>query len=44
MADEKPKQYAHKADAKALLDSRGLYEGTTFHGVNPLLLIEKIIR
>jgi pre-mRNA-splicing factor 38A len=44
MADEKPKLYAHKADAKSLLDSRGLYEGATFHGVNPLLLIEKIIR
>ncbi|KAF8248081.1 PRP38-domain-containing protein [Wilcoxina mikolae CBS 423.85] len=35
---------AHLADAKALLDSRGLYEGQTFHGVNPLLLVEKIIR
>jgi len=35
---------AHFADAKALLDSRGLYEGQTFHGVNPLLLVEKIIR
>jgi hypothetical protein len=40
--DSKPK--AHLADAKALLDSRGLYEGQTFHGVNPLLLVEKIIR
>ena len=35
---------AHFADARALLDSRGLYEGQTFHGVNPLLLVEKIIR
>jgi hypothetical protein len=35
---------SHLADAKALLDSRGLYEGKTFHGVNPLLLVEKIIR
>ncbi|KAA8907449.1 PRP38 family-domain-containing protein [Sphaerosporella brunnea] len=40
--DSKPK--VHLADAKALLDSRGLYEGQTFHGVNPLLLVEKIIR
>ena len=50
MADTKPdrkpdtKPALHKADAKSLLDSRGLYEGATFHGVNPLLLIEKIIR
>jgi len=35
---------AHLADAKSMLDSRGLYEGTTVHGVNPLLLVEKIIR
>jgi len=35
---------AHLADAKGLLDSRGLYEGQTFHGVNPLLLVEKILR
>ncbi|KAL7273687.1 hypothetical protein RUND412_003429 [Rhizina undulata] len=35
---------AHLADAKSLLDSRGLYEGATIHGVNPLLLVEKIIR
>lgn len=35
---------AHLADAKSLLDSRGLYEGATVHGVNPLLLVEKIIR
>ncbi|KAI5777673.1 PRP38 family-domain-containing protein [Geopyxis carbonaria] len=35
---------SHQADAKALLDSRGLYDGQTFHGVNPLLLVEKIIR
>ena len=35
---------AHLADAKSMLDSRGLYEGATIHGVNPLLLIEKIIR
>lgn len=34
----------HLADAKSMLDSRGLYEGQTFHGVNPLLLVEKIIR
>ncbi|TGZ83366.1 PRP38-domain-containing protein [Ascodesmis nigricans] len=35
---------SHKADAKSLLDSRGLYDGVTVHGVNPLLLMEKIIR
>lgn len=35
---------AHLADAKSLLDSRGLYDGATVHGVNPLLLVEKIIR
>lgn len=35
---------AHLADAKSMLDSRGLYEGATVHGVNPLLLVEKIIR
>jgi len=35
---------AHLADAKSMLDSRGLYEGATIHGVNPLLLVEKIIR
>jgi len=35
---------AHLADAKALLDNRGHYTGQTFHGVNPLLLVEKIIR
>lgn len=35
---------AHQADAKSMLDSRGLYEGATVHGVNPLLLVEKIIR
>lgn len=35
---------AHLADAKGLLDSRGLYDGATVHGVNPLLLVEKIIR
>lgn len=27
-----------------MLDSRGLYTGATVHGVNPLLLVEKIIR
>ncbi|KAK6359906.1 U4/U6-U5 snRNP complex subunit prp38 [Orbilia brochopaga] len=31
-------------DAKAMLDSRGLYEGPTIHSMNPLLLMEKIIR
>ncbi|KAF3939759.1 hypothetical protein ABW19_dt0209340 [Dactylella cylindrospora] len=31
-------------DAKAMLDSRGLYDGPTIHSMNPLLLIEKIIR
>jgi hypothetical protein len=35
---------AHQADAKSMLDSRGLYTGATVHGVNPLLLVEKIIR
>lgn len=35
---------AHRADAKALLDNRGHYSGATVHGVNPLLLVEKIIR
>lgn len=35
---------AHLADAKSLLDSRGFYDGATVHGVNPLLLVEKIIR
>lgn len=35
---------AHQADAKSMLDSRGLYDGATVHGVNPLLLMEKIIR
>ncbi|KAI5796298.1 PRP38 family-domain-containing protein [Peziza echinospora] len=35
---------SHLPDAKSMLDSRGLYEGATIHGVNPLLLIEKIIR
>ncbi|KAI5812392.1 PRP38 family-domain-containing protein [Pyronema omphalodes] len=35
---------SHAADGKALLDSRGLYEGETIHGGNPLLLVEKIIR
>lgn len=35
---------AHLADAKALVDNRGLYQGQTVHGMNPLLLIEKIIR
>lgn len=35
---------AHLADGKSLLDSRGLYDGATVHGVNPLLLVEKIIR
>ncbi|KAF8429145.1 PRP38 family-domain-containing protein [Tirmania nivea] len=35
---------AHLADAKSMLDSRGLYEGATVHGVNPLILVEKIIR
>ncbi|CAZ86258.1 unnamed protein product [Tuber melanosporum] len=35
---------AHLADAKSLLDNRGHYAGQTFHGVNPLLLVEKIIR
>ncbi|KAF3902123.1 hypothetical protein ABW21_db0203955 [Orbilia brochopaga] len=31
-------------DAKAMLDTRGLYEGPTIHSMNPLLLMEKIIR
>ncbi|KAF3175655.1 hypothetical protein TWF106_005211 [Orbilia oligospora] len=31
-------------DAKAMLDSRGLYDGPTIHSMNPLLLMEKIIR
>lgn len=35
---------SHLADVKVLLDSRGLYDGKTIHGVNPLLLVEKIIR
>ncbi|KAF8468990.1 Pre-mRNA-splicing factor 38, partial [Kalaharituber pfeilii] len=35
---------AHLADAKSMLDSRGLYEGATVRGVNPLLLVEKIVR
>lgn len=35
---------AHLADGKSLLDSRGFYDGATVHGVNPLLLVEKIIR
>ncbi|EPS37884.1 hypothetical protein H072_8502 [Dactylellina haptotyla CBS 200.50] len=31
-------------DAKAMLDTRGLYDGPTIHSMNPLLLMEKIIR
>ncbi|EWC48101.1 pre-mRNA-splicing factor 38 [Drechslerella stenobrocha 248] len=31
-------------DAKAMLDSRGLYDGPTIHSMNPVRLIEKIIR
>lgn len=39
-----PREHTHKADATSLLDSRGLYSGPTVHGVNPVLLMEKIIR
>ena len=35
---------ANLPDAKALLNSRGLYDGPTIYFMNPLLLVEKIIR